>query len=148
MDSAVIWPNLLMSIIGLNIFLMGPQTDSDTFCNRINFIVTMILTSTTFKFAVDDATPSLSYLTLLDKWTLILFCLFFMSSLECTIIMMLTRWFDISPDFGGFCDIVCTIAATVVLAIATNSYIFDLGIESRAWWQSGERERIPVVTTS
>ena len=144
--ASVVMPNFLMSIIGLNIFLIGPQTDSGVFAERLGFIVTMILTSTTFKAQSDDATPTLSYLTLLDKWTLVLFCIFFASSLECTLIQMLVRWFEIGPGFNDFCDVVGVAVATFIFFGATNLYLFNITVMSRTWWTPPEREAIPVIS--
>ena len=57
--TSIIGPNLLLSLIGLNVFLIGPEDNSDFFCDRISLITTLILTSVAFQFSVNAILPSL-----------------------------------------------------------------------------------------
>jgi hypothetical protein len=65
----IILPSYGCNLVGLLSLLLPADGLSD----RINLVLTLILTSVGFKFTIMDRLPRLAYLTLLDKWLLSLF---------------------------------------------------------------------------
>ena len=63
----------MLSVTGFSIFALG----EDSLADRINTILTLLLTAVAFKFAVADSMPKVGYNTLLDVYFLInMMCLF------------------------------------------------------------------------
>ena len=63
----------MLSITGFSVFALG----EDSLADRINTILTLLLTAVAFKFAVGDSMPKVGYNTFLDVYFLInMMCLF------------------------------------------------------------------------
>jgi len=88
----IILPNLCLTIIGLNTFLIVVDADDPTwFQDRMDFVVTIILTVVAYKFSVNDRLPVLPYLTRLDKWLQAMFAFFIVAAFECTAVRFLQK---------------------------------------------------------
>ena len=95
---SVIMPNLMLSVIGLEVFLISPDGNSDFFSDRASLLVTVILTSIAFQFTVSAALPILPYLTRLDRWRNGLNGLFLLSALECAYLQMKMNEYTLTED--------------------------------------------------
>ena len=72
---------LALSMLGFTVFAFGEETLPD----RVNTILTLLLTAVAFKMAIGDALPKLGYNTLLDRFFLINMGSMFGSVVLCTI---------------------------------------------------------------
>jgi len=86
---SVVLPNLMLSMIGIMVFLITPNGNGDFFSDRASLLVTVVLTSIAFQFTVAAALPSLPYLTTLDRWRNMLNFLFLLSAIECAYLQVL-----------------------------------------------------------
>jgi len=72
---------------------------SNFFSDRISLLVSIVLTSVAFKFAIKDSLPSLPYMTILDKWLTCLFFIFFIAAIETTIAELMINSFNVHSSF-------------------------------------------------
>ena len=64
--------NLLLAYTSVCTFALSPTDDLG---DRIGFLITLILAAVAFQFIVSQYLPNVSYLTILDKYTFIVFTL-------------------------------------------------------------------------
>ena len=80
----------MLSILGFTIFALG----DDSLADRINTVLTLLLTAVAFKFAVADSMPKVGYSTLMD--------IYFIKNMMCLFLMAI---FSVIWDlFRGVCD--------------------------------------------
>lgn len=80
--NVIMFPNLGCNLVGLLALLLPPTDLSE----RLGLILTLILTSVGFKFSIVDRLPALPYLTMLDKWLLLVFTVYMVIALECAVV--------------------------------------------------------------
>ena len=77
----VIGVKCCLSILGFTVFALS----SDSLADRINTILTLILTAVAFKFAISDSMPKVGYNTLMDRFFLFNMAELFLICMLCTI---------------------------------------------------------------
>ena len=70
-----------LSILGFTVFALSP----DSLADRINTILTIILTAVAFKFAISDSMPKVGYNTLMDRFFLFNMAELFFICVLCTL---------------------------------------------------------------
>jgi len=148
----IILPNLLIALTGCFAFLIEPSKEDDKwFGDRLDIIVTLILTFIAFKFSISERLPVLPYLTLLDKWLLCMFAAFIMSGLECAVIQVLLTKYNVNSEDLRTVDIY---AAWVCALFILGTTIWLVGIprwRTRGCWDHHEGydvENGPIVNVN
>ena len=111
-------PNLCCSIVGLDVYVMQPSAHSE----RMALVVTLILTVVAFRMSMTERLPTLPYLTLLDKWLLAMFAVFFLAAVESIGVFFLATHFD-DPALARRVDVAAFTSSLVYILLSTATML-------------------------
>lgn len=123
--NSIVLPNLMLSIFGLAVFLIDPVGNTSFYSDRINLLMTVVLTSVAFQFTVSAAVPTLSYMTCLDKWRNTMNVIFLFTFVECTIIQILVEFYPFETHDVWPIDRACLVISICFMCLSSYMYIFS-----------------------